>query len=101
MVTERMKHAAEMMESAINVMGNQESTEYFVREMCNMHRTLQQIYTGDIVIPFVRVMAKRYKGGFYDARNEFACKMCSVMWDALVKEFGITDDSIRVGLPMI
>lgn len=101
MVTEKMKQAAEMMESAINVMGNQESTEYFVREMCNMHRTLQQSYTGDIVIPFVREMAKRYKGGFYDARNEFACKVCSVMWDAFAKEFEITDDSIRVGLPMI
>lgn len=101
MVTEKMKQAAKMMESAINVMGNQESTKYFVSEMSNMHRTLQQSYTGDIVIPFIRTLAKRYKDGFYDARNEAACKACSVMWEAYAKAFEITDDSIRVGLPMI
>lgn len=101
MVTEKMKQAAELMESAINNMGNRESTEYFVGEMLQMHRTLQQSYTGDIILPFVREMAKRYKEGRYDARNEMACKACAAMWDAFAKEFEITDESISTGLPMI
>ena len=83
METELGEQMADQMENFINQSGMRDEYTIFVTMMAGMHRTLNQKFAGEIVIPFVREMAKRYKNGFYDERNELACRLCSLMWEAL------------------
>jgi len=74
---------ADDLENAINYFGSGKEMEFIVDRMANTHRTLNQSFTGNFIIRFVRKMALAYKNGRYDARNEWACKYCSAMWDGL------------------
>lgn len=54
----------------------------------SMHKTLQQKFVGDVVIPLVRLMATRNRENFSkDPRNEFACRCCDAMLKGLEAEF--------------
>ena len=79
------KTLGERMERTLNVFGGRENCDKFVEEMLCLHRTLNQKFTGSIVIPFVKAMADKYKEGGYDGRNETAAKYCSLFWEGLVK----------------
>ena len=66
------------------------------------HRTIQQKITGDVIIRFVKMMAYKYDQGVFDVRNEYACKTCKVMWEALKNEFPEKfADDMPTKLPMI
>ena len=39
---------------------------------------------GELYIEFLKVLAKNYRKGYYDARNEHVCRAASVAIDALI-----------------
>ena len=99
MSDEEKRPPEEEVEDMINVFGAREACKRFTEHMLCMHRTLNQKFTGDIIIPFIKEMAERYKAENYDGRNQDACKCCSIMWDALVKE--MPGFKYGGGLPMV
>lgn len=100
-ISENAVAAATALERTVNSFDCSVNAEYIVDKMCYMHRTLNQAFTGGIIITFIRKMAKMYESGSYDPRNESACKACRVMWDAIKAEYGIDDDSADFRMPMI
>ncbi len=101
MASENAETAATAMERTINSFGSEENTKYIVEHFLTMHRTLNQKFTGEIILPFIQAMAQKYDEHRFDLRNESACKICRVMFDAVKKEYGIEGDSEYVGLPVI
>lgn len=96
--TEELDKIAEGIEDSVNVMGttSTDSMSYLVNKMLYMHRTLNQSFTSKFIIQFIKRMAENYEKGYYDARNEVACKICSEMWNLLKSKYG---DEIH--LPLI
>lgn len=101
MSKENAEMAATAMERTMNQFGGREDAELVVSHLLNMHRTLNQTFTSRVVLRFVQEMAKRYTSGRMDARNESACKICRVMWDAVKKEYGREGDDDEVALLMV
>ena len=77
--------AAEAVERLVNAGGEKHRMDLVV-DLCSMHRTLQQRLIGDLVIPIVRVFGERNENE-YDARNEYACRVCKAMMKGLEAEF--------------
>ena len=77
--------AAEAVERLVNAGGEKHRTALVI-DLCRMHRTLQQRLIGDLVIPIVRSFAGRNENE-YDARNEYACRVCKAMMKGLEAEF--------------
>lgn len=94
------ENAAQAIFQAMNTFSVRSNGETIVSKMLAEHRTINQAFTGSVVLPFVKGMAFMYQKGYYDGRNEMACEMCSKMWEMLKSEYGFTDDD-KVGLPMI
>lgn len=84
-MAELVENAADAVESVVNG-GGAENRRTLVSRLGSMHRTLQQRFIGDIVIPLVRNMAERTENE-YDARNEYACRVCKAMMKGLKAEF--------------
>ena len=102
MATEKPEEtAATAVERFINNFGSGEASKAFVGSMLTMHRTLNQKFTGEIILPFIREMAQRYESQRFDLRNEAACKVCRVMWDAIKAEYDLKDDAAPFRLPVI
>lgn len=101
MASENAETAATAMERTLNSFGSDENTKYIVEKMLTMHRTLNQKFTGEIILPFIRAMAQKYDAHRFDLRNEAACKVCRVMWDAIKAEYEIEDDAADFRLPVI
>lgn len=79
--------AATSFEQLVNC-GDQEYREMFVDRLCSMHRTLQQVMVGEVVIPIIREMANRFTSNRdMDGCNEYACKVCAAMLNGLEAEF--------------
>lgn len=74
--------AADAVERLVNGGGDTYCKDLVYR-LGSMHRTLQQKLVGQIIIPLVRNMAQRLGTQNYDARNEFACKVCKAMLKGL------------------
>lgn len=89
------------LEKVVNAMPNTANTESVVTGLMRMHRTLNQAFTGKIVFRFIQRMADIYRDNNYDARNEAACRICSLLWDVLEKEVGINPHTERIELPML
>lgn len=100
-ISENAKTAVDALKRTVNSFDCGDNAEFIVAQMLYMHRTLNQAFTDGIVVPFIRKMAKMYDSGSYDLRNEAACRVCRVMWDALKAEYGLNDDSADFRLPMI
>lgn len=94
------ENAALALSHAMNSFSPISNGVIIVRKMLAEHRTINQTFTGSVVLPFVKGMAFMYQKGYYDGRNEKACEMCFKMWELLKSEYGITDDD-KVGLAMI
>ena len=101
MASENAETAATAIERTINSFGSDENTKYIVEHLLTMHRTLNQKFTGEIILPFIRAMAQKYDAHRFDLRNEAACKVCRVMWDAIKAAYEIEDDSADFRLPVI
>lgn len=92
--------AALAISKAMNSFSTSSNGEIIVNKMLAEHPTINQAFTGSVVLPFVKEMAHKYQKGYYDDRNEKACEMCFKMWELLKLGYGLTDDD-KVGLPMI
>lgn len=90
-VDKMMTDAALACEKAVNIGGV--SKKPFLDGLCGMHRTLQNTFFSEIVLGMVRRKALDFDSGNYDPRNEAACKIAKVMWEAVKKEYQMTDDS--------
>ena len=101
MASENAETAATAMERTINSFGSDDNSKYIVEKMLTMHRTLNQKFTGEIILPFIQAMAQKYDAHRFDLRNEAACKVCRVMWDAIKAEYEIEDDAADFRLPVI
>ena len=66
-----------------------ETLAEILNTLLNEHRTLNQSFTWNFVIPFVREMAKKYENQNFDRRNQAACEFCHVMWNALKDRYGL------------
>lgn len=100
-IGENAKTAAAALERTVNSFDSGAGEEFIVDRMCHTHRTLNQKFTGGVILPFVRKMAKMYDSGSYDPRNEAACKACRVMWEAVKAAYGLDDDSADFRMPMV
>lgn len=67
--------------------GGEKSRKELVERIGFMHRTLQQRFIGEIVIPLVRNMADRLTTDHYDDRNKLACEACAAMLNGLAEKF--------------
>ena len=97
------KSVALDLERLMNSFSCTPDTEEFVGEMLNLHRTLNQVFTGKIVLRFIQRMAENYRKERYDGRNELSCKICNLLWEALKNnEYGyeFRNDTLP-NLPMI
>lgn len=94
----KMDEIAEGIEDTVNVMGTDphDNMEYLANKMLNLHRTLNQSFTSKFILKFIKKMAENYKQGFYDARNEWACRLCNEMWDVVSEHYGN-----EINLPLI
>lgn len=91
------------LERLMNSYGCTPDTEEFVGEMLNLHPTLNQVFTGKIVLRFIQRMAENYRKERYDGRNELSCRICNLLWEALKNnEYGCEfRDNTHPTLPMI
>lgn len=63
------------------------------------HRYLQQQMFNTFVA-FAAMLSHNYNEGYYDGRNEQACKFANTMMEAYMKEIGIDDEeSLSLGYP--
>ena len=99
--TDTAELAAANIESTLNSFCSGENSGRIVGAMLTMHRTLNQKFTGEIVIPFVREMARRLETERYDLRNEAACKACAAMLKGLKAEFPHLAGDEYAGIPLI
>ena len=81
--------AARLTEKFINDSSPTAAGVEYVSAMLNMHRTLRQAYVSAVIIPFVREMAERFANGNFDGRDRIACEVCSEMWGAVAKKYGL------------
>lgn len=63
------------------------------------HRYLQQ-QMFNMFVAFASMLSHNYKEGYYDGRNERACKFANAMMEAYMKEIDVTDEeSLSLGYP--
>lgn len=101
MASETAETAATTLERLVNQFGGSEDIADVLNHLLGMHRTLQQKFTSQFIIPFVYEMARRYSDGMYDPRNEAACRLCSIMYTALKAEYGTDGEDNPIALPVI
>lgn len=100
----KIENIAREVEDVINVMGNSEATDGLVNNLLFMHRTLIQSFTSKVIIRFVQRMAESYRNGWYDGRDEAACKACETMWHSLIKAYDLDEEFIKkygFNLPLV
>jgi len=73
---ERIKDIIDKLFTELNRMGNERKVGEFVTEAIRyQHRTLQQNYFSNVILPSIKDFAKRYDEGQFDLRNEESCKL--------------------------
>jgi hypothetical protein len=101
---EQIDNVALELERIVNVMGTDEATDLLVDKLSRMHRTLVQSFASKVIIKFIMKLAENYDNGWYDLRNEAACKACKTMKDAIIKAYNLDEDFIKkygFNLPLI
>lgn len=95
---EKMDEIARNIERAVNVLGSDSDSNmnYLAIKTVNFHRTLNQSFTSKFILQFVKHMAENYESGYYDARNEVACKICNEMWNLIKSNHGD-----EINLPLV
>lgn len=86
MCQERISDIVSKLFDELNKMGNEEMvSKFFIEAMCRQHRTLQQNFFSHVVVAAIKDFAKRHDEGYYDLRNEAACK-CAKKLMPLIKD---------------
>ena len=91
------------LERLANSFSARDNFEPIVKHINCMHRTCQQSLVGQLVLNTIRTLALAYKDGNFDGRNEYACRICNVMWEAAKKDRGDNAwaDDNWIKLPMV
>ena len=71
---------AEVIEDLVNCTGWY--GDDIAKKLSKMHRYLQQEFF-KMVLTYVARLANNYEKGWYDGRNEWACKMARLMMDGI------------------
>jgi len=81
-----IKDAIALLFGNLNKMGNErEIGELVVNEIRSQHRTLQQVFFGNVLKPVIMDFAKRDEENLHDLRNEAACK-CATKLKGVLEE---------------
>ena len=81
---ELLKTAADNLSRVVNA-GCRQDIDKFAEMMVQDHRTLVQAKMG-LCLKFMELLVQQYDQGYYDGRNEYACKIAKRICDA-VPEF--------------
>jgi hypothetical protein len=82
----QLKEAIEVIFRNLNCMGREKEVgEAIVDVIDSQHRTLQQAFMRNVMVPIIQSFAKRYGNGFYDLRNEATVKACIELNEVLGK----------------
>ena len=69
-----IKEAMEVLIHEVNKMGNDNLVGQVVKEeLANAHRTLQQGFFKDIIVPVILQFSEQKENGYFDLRNEDTC----------------------------
>ena len=86
-LTEQVETSLDSIFDAINKMGGEESVEVALQSVLNkQHRTLQQNFMRQIIIPSLRIFAEKDSSGYTDLRNEATCKLATKLLPIIDKE---------------
>ena len=80
-----MSEKGKVIEDMVNNMGF--PANEIAWHLSHMHRHLIQEFM-KMVFKFINVLAHDYAEGYYDGRNEWACKTASIMMKAYQSEYG-------------
>jgi hypothetical protein len=78
-----------LIEHVVNNMSGEPAKSLAFMLARRMHRTLQQSFMRDFIIPFLREMVKMRDEGFTDLRNEASCNLAADMLAAYDKSNGL------------
>jgi hypothetical protein len=78
---ELLKTTADNLSRVVNA-GCRQDIDKFAELMINDHRTLIQIKMG-LCVKFMELLLDQYAHGYFDGRNEYACKIAKRMLDAV------------------
>ena len=96
------KVIGEEISNMLNCFNNSEDVCGLLDTLLNDHPTLQQKFFGKVVLNYIRRMAMRYEGGWYDDRNEMSVKLCYDIWEVLKENYpGVFENAKQVSLPLI
>jgi hypothetical protein len=83
---DKVRKAVRDIISELNFMGNEKLVGEAVKEELSCtHRTLQQGFFGDVLVPVIRQYAQFKKDGWVDLRNEDACD-CATKLEPILKD---------------
>ena len=86
----------------LNCFNSSEDVCDLLDTLLNDHPTLQQKFFGKVVMNYIRRMAMKYEGGWYDDRNEMSTKLCYDMWEFVKEKYPNTfENAKQVSLPLI
>lgn len=77
------RQTASNLSNLANSYSPRESLAGILDTLLNEHRTLNQTFALDLIVPFVREMAKKFENQNFDRRNQTACEFCHAMWNSL------------------
>ena len=85
-VESNLKGLVRDLDDLVNRCGKEESN--FVVEHISrfMHRSLQQDFFFQVIVPLIQKWADNFKNGDYDPRNQATCKICNNLIDTLKRE---------------
>lgn len=86
----------------LNCFNSEEDTCGLLDILLTDHPTLQQKFFGKVVLNYIRRMAMKYEGGWYDDRNKMSVKLCYEIWGVLQENYPVTFENYKqVSLPLI
>jgi len=92
---ENLKRIANELTGIVNG-GRQEHYEYFIEQLNCKHRTLQQSFMRNIIIPMLKKWAGNLDKGWYDLRNQATCQLSQDIINKAIIPFEETN-----GLPYV
>ena len=69
----------------LNCIGGRSDAESVVATLRSTHRTLQQNFMREVILPAIYLFAWKHRNGWTDARNEETCKIAHEIAELLTK----------------
>lgn len=86
-LTTQTEDALNSLFDALNKMGGSKDVEEGLRNVLNhQHRTLQQNFMRQILVPAIRIFAEKDRNGYKDLRNEASCELATKLLPLVDRE---------------